>query len=253
LRRFWISPEDLRADQVHFKDESFHHIFVVCREELGSQFEVLTGTPFAYQVEVTTIGKKTAMGRVLGQRSLPEPPRPHMVLAVGYSRPQKMDWIIEKSVELGVQRVVPLISDHSFLKSKSEAMNRHGRYEKIVKAATEQSGRGNLMVLSEPEGLDQIVRTFNREGRAAGLFPYEGVAEHTLSGAISHLKARVEQKELDEVWLFVGSEGGFSRREVELFRSVGLPPVTAGSQILRVETACVVLVGILKYGLGLME
>lgn len=253
LRRYWISPESISGEHVQFQDENFHHIFVVCRQENGDRFEVLTGTGVAFKVEVTSVSKKAAIGRVLEQRVIPEIPKPHIVLAVGYSRPQKMDWIIEKAVELGVQRVVPVLSDFSFLRAKSEAMSRHHRYEKIIRAATEQSGRGRLMELAEPESLDQIIRTFNRSGRSAGLFPYEGTSDLRLSAAISGLKERVERQELEEIWLFVGSEGGFSAREVELFRAVGLPPVTAGSQILRVETACVVLVGVLKYGLGLMD
>ncbi|MBX9768960.1 MAG: 16S rRNA (uracil(1498)-N(3))-methyltransferase, partial [Bdellovibrionales bacterium] len=251
MRRFWISTEDIRNDQVQFKDDAFHHIFVVCREELGSKFEVLTGTPIARLVEVTSVSKKAAVGRVLSERPLPEIAKPHIILAVGYSRPQKMDWIIEKAVELGVHRVVPVLSEFSFLRSKSEAMGRHHRYEKIIRAATEQSGRGSLMELSDPEGLEGLLQTFNRDGRSAGLFPYEGTSDLNLTNAITRLKPQVDQASLDEVWLFVGSEGGFSQREVEAFRAVGLPPVTAGSQILRVETACVVLVGVLKYGLGL--
>lgn len=253
MRRFWISPDDLQGDQVRFKDDAYHHIFIVCREEVGSKFEVLTGTPIARLVEVTSVSKKNAVGRVLSQRTLPELAKPHIVLAVGYSRPQKMDWIIEKAVELGVQRVVPVLSEFSFLRTKSEAMSRHHRYEKIIRAATEQSGRGSLMELSDPEGLESLLQTFNRGGRSAGLFPYEGTSELNLATALGHLKPQVEAAQLDEVWLFVGSEGGFSVREVEAFRAVGLPPVTAGSQILRVETACVVLVGVLKYAFGMMN
>ena len=253
MRRFWISPENLQGERVLFQDETFHHIFGVCREGVGSRFEVLTGTATAYQVEVIEVTKKKAEARILGTRALPPLPSPHLVLAVGYSRPQKMDWIIEKSVELGVQKVVPVLSEFSFLRSKSEALSRHHRYEKIVRAATQQSGRGSLMEIGDPEELAVVLRTFNRSGRAAGLFPYEGTSETTLSAAIDPLKQRVDQQKLDEVWLFVGSEGGFSQREVQAFQDVGIPPVTAGSQILRVETACVVLMGVLKYGLGLME
>ena len=73
----------------------------------------------------------------------------------------------------------------------------------------------------------------------------EGEGGEPLSDHIANLRATS-----DQVWIFVGSEGGFSLKDLELFKDYKLLPVTLGDQVLRVETACVTLVGILRYGLG---
>jgi 16S rRNA (uracil1498-N3)-methyltransferase len=82
-----------------------------------------------------------------------------------------------------------------------------------------------------------------------GLFFYEGGAQIDLVHALTHLKLDAAQN----IWIFIGSEGGFSQNEVELFKSHGLNPLSFGSQILRVETACLAAVSVIKYQSGLMK
>ena len=105
------------------------------------------------------------------------------------------------------------------------------------------------MALGGALSLDNLLADFNRRTKAVGLFPYEGEAPQHLRQALQPLKGQ----QADEIWVFVGSEGGYSDREVQLFQSFGLQPVTLGSQVLRVETACLALVSILKYEWELMK
>ena len=108
------------------------------------------------------------------------------------------------------------------------------------------------MKIEAPVGLAEILEKFNRTEKVGGLFAYEGAGVLTAREGVEALRAASERA-LSEVWIFVGAEGGFSNAEVELFKSHGLKPVTLGPQVLRVETACVTLVGIIKYGFDLMR
>ncbi len=147
-------------------------------------------------------------------------------------------------MELGAVEIRPFISEYSFLRKVSElSENRLGRWRKLVQAATQQSGEGELMRIGEPTTLKELLKEFNRNEGVGGLFPYEGVAQTRLPDALTALK----QRNLDQIWVFVGSEGGFSQDEVGLFADHGLDPVTMGDQILRVETACLALVSVIKY------
>ncbi len=251
LRRFYLAPEELPEDGgLSIRGELFHHIREVCRFGPGDRFEILPGDQRALLYEVHSVSGKELIARRVSERELPPPARPLVTLALSVPKLPKVDWIVEKSVELGVHEIRPFVSDFSFLRKTSEiSPSRLGRWEKLSQGATQQSGRGDVMRIHAAVTLEALFAEFNRESGAKGLFPYEGEAQLRLQPALRDaLKSQPER-----LWVFVGSEGGFSPREVELFRQHGLPPVSMGSQILRVETACVALVSIIKYEAGALN
>lgn len=257
MRRYWIESTDRQGELVDFRGEIFHHIFDVCRQEVGSRFEVLNETGQAALVEVLEVGKKSARARVIEERQIPALQTPWIHLVLSVPRFPVFDAVVEKAVELGVKSIQPVFSDFSFIRSASSLSdNKVDRWKKIIRSATQQSGRGDLMELASARPLDDFLRGFNRNEESWGLFAYEGGS--TLGIKALGIKEELQTKRSSnqtkprDLWLFVGSEGGFSHREVELFQSVGLSPVTLGPQVLRVETACMALVSVLKYEFDLM-
>lgn len=244
LRRFWIDAAVLSETPLRIGGDLFHHIKDVCRFDRGDRFEVLPGDGKAYLAEITGMHKRELEAKILSQRQIEALKKPWIHLALSVPKYPKVDFIIEKSVELGVQSVSLLLSDFSFPRKLSDlSESRMQRWQKINRAAAQQSGRGTLMELAEPTTLAECLQAFRGRDRALGLFPYEGEAATPWQMAIRAGK----NQNLDEVWVFVGSEGGFSKEEVQLFREFGLEPMTMGPQILRVETACVALVSVIKY------
>ncbi len=252
MRRYWLPKNQMSedSDQVEISGETFHHIFEVCRQEKGSRFEVLGNGQKAHLIEILSVEKKKAFGKILETRQIAPLPKPHIILALSLPRFPVMDAVIEKATELGVTRIQPFYSDFSFIRnSQSLSESKEERWKKIVISATQQSGRGDLMEISRPLNFLDVVQQFNLSPSRRGLFAYEGAS--TLG-----IKKQLRSQPLDhlnEFWLFVGSEGGFSSTEVEEFRRIGLEPATLGEQILRVETACITLLAVLKYELGQME
>jgi 16S rRNA (uracil1498-N3)-methyltransferase len=247
MRRYWLETSSINGNEVTIEGEKFKHIVGVCRQEVGSKFEVIVGDGKAYFLELVEVGKKSAKGIIKDVRNVPELKKPHIYLCLSIPRFNRLDEIVEKSVELGVHTLIPFFSDYSFVRKPDPSfLSRYKRLERIVESATQQSGRGELMKISEPIALGELLRTFNRKTNAAGLFPYEGETQVSIQDA---LKA-ISPSNCEEVWVFVGSEGGFSLDEVQQFQAVNLTPATLGDQILRVETACVTLVSILKYHLS---
>ncbi len=247
LRRFYIDKENITAEGVRLRGDMFHHIRDVCRFGVGDQFEVLTGDGFAQLVEISSLSNKELLANVLSQRAIMALSKPLITLCLSIPKLPKVDWIVEKSVELGVYEIRPFVSDFSFLRKVSEiSPNRVQRWEKLAQGATQQSGRGELMRIGEATTLKNLLSEFNRLDATGGLFPYEGEARTGLKGALAEIK----NSKLDHLWVFVGSEGGFSAGEVQMFADSGLNSVSLGDQILRVETACVALVSVIKYELG---
>ena len=245
MRRYWVPSECLQSDRVLLGGETFHHICVVCRRNVGHSFEVIVDKK-AYLVEIETIERKKAIARVKDVRDLPGLLGPHIHLALSLPKFTTVDNVVEKMVELGVSTVHLFHSDFSHKKPRPEAIEKkHKRWQKIIQGATQQTGRGELMELTQIKPLGVLLEENFPSDKRWGLLAYEG------EGGVSMrqgLKSCSEEK--DEVWIFVGGEGGFSLADLEKFKDYKLLPVSLGDQVLRVETACVTLVSILKYGLG---
>lgn len=252
MRRYWIDAKDRQGDIVQFRGDVHHHIFDVCRQDVGSKFEVLSEDGKAALVEVLRVDKKSAEARVIEERVIPPLKTPLIRLVLSIPRFPVMEAVVEKAVEMGVSSIHPVFSDFSFVRTEGNLSDaKVERWRKIIRSATQQSGRGELMKLEPAIKLEDFLRTANRGPSFAGLFAYEGDSVLGVREALAQIKSKHEER-LQEVWLFVGSEGGFSDREVSLFKSLGLQPVTLGAQVLRVETACMALVSVLKYEFDLM-
>lgn len=257
MRRYWIEKKMIFNDVVSFKDEVFHHIFDVCRQEVGQHFEVLTEDSKAYLVEVITKDKKQAQAKIIETREIQKLPAPHIHLALSVSRYNVMDSIVEKAVEMGVSSILPFCSDFSFIRKPAHLpIGKTERWHKIVISATQQSGRGELLQIFEPIEWSEMLKKINPGPANWCLFAYEGDSVLGIKEYLATAKETQERNSaltVENLWIIVGSEGGFSQKEVSEMQQLGLNPVTLGSQVLRVETACMTLVSVLKYEFGLLK
>ena len=290
MRRYWVPSECIRptvdgAVLVHLSGDILHHIRDVCRQGLGSKFEVIAEVAInlkaaakspaepprespresaresqettqaclrgvAFFVEIVQETKKESIARMIESRVIAPLPTPHLHLALSIPRLPVLEAVVEKAVELGVTAIHPFYSDFSFVRTQTDVLDKkRSRLDRIIQSATQQSGRGEKMDFHDAVDLKTLLTDFNREGRAQGLFAYEGSAVLSAREGIENMRTADPR----EVWAFIGSEGGFSHAEVELFQSFGLKPVTLGAQVLRVETACVATLSIIKYGFELMR
>ncbi|MGE0763308.1 MAG: 16S rRNA (uracil(1498)-N(3))-methyltransferase [Bdellovibrionales bacterium] len=249
MRRFWLEPQNWDQEQLQVSGELFHHLIDVCRFEVGDKFELLS-TGQAVFVEILSVDKRHAQLRRLEVRQIGQMPKPHIHLALSVPRFAKVDWIVEKSVELGIHEIHPFVSDHSFVRDPAQVpAAKVARWRKLVQQASQQSGRGELMGVAQTTTLQALLTQVNQKPKTLCLFPFEGECELTLKQRLKGLKPT----DFEEIWVFVGSEGGFSRAEVESFKVAQIAPVSLGAQVLRVETACLALASILKYEFEVVE
>ena len=244
MRRYWVEEEHKTEEGFELTGDVFHHICVVCRRGLNDRFElILKGQ--AYLVEITEVTNKKATAKVIETRTIAPLPKPEIHLALSLPKFQTLEKVLEKMVELGVHSVHPFTSDFSFVKSsKKVPAKKYGRWEKIIRGATQQTGRGEFLNLTPIKPLSVLLKEFS-EQEALGLLAYEGEGGENLKNRMAEMGSNPQP-----LWIFVGSEGGFSTEDLDLFKDYKLLPISLGDQVLRVETACVTLVSILKYGLG---
>jgi len=209
---------------IELDDENAHYVRTVLRLKKDAEIILFNGAGGEYLCTVGEVSRKTvqiAINKWL-DRSVESPLL--VTLGLGISRGDRMDFSVQKAVELGVNHITPLLTERCVVQFKGEKKpQRFLHWQKIVQHAAEQSGRTTLPELTDIEYLQQWVS--KQKGLKVFLDPY---AELTLP----------DINPIDmQVTLLTGPEGGFSGQEREIAKVAGFIPVRLGSRILRTETA----------------
>lgn len=255
MRRYWLDINLQIGEQLVIDKDLFHHIFDVCRVGKDQHFELINSTGNGFLVHVDTVEKKRASVTVVEARKIPELKHPHIHMFMSMPKFSTLESVMEKAVEMGVHSIHPFYSDYSFVKSMQEKdlAHKQERWQKIIVSATQQSGRGELMRLEKPFAWKDFSHKINQLAIDQCLFFYEGDSALNAKQAIAKFKGEHKDKPIKNIGLVIGSEGGFSTNEIRGLEDLGLSPVTLGAQVLRVETACLTGLSILKYEFDLME
>jgi len=248
MRRYWWTKDINNESDVLIEGDLFKHIFKVCRRRIGDHFELLNDKK-AYLVRVVEVRKKEALVQVKSSRELPKLKKPHLHLVLSFSQPKVIDKVLEKSVELGVKSLRLVATENSFAKDLKTLNLKTDRASKIVTQAMQQSGRGEVFDLKEPLVLKDFIERFRSdEGSKVGLMFYEGPSKAS-EKLLEDLKNQAS--DVESVYILIGSEGGFAESEALLMQNSGFKVLSLGDQILRVETACVASISILKSSFGI--
>lgn len=214
------------GDRVALDERRSHHLVRVLRLRAGERVEAFDGAGSVFAATIAEADPKRSV-LLLGERLTRETESPlSITLAQCLSSAERMDWTIEKAVELGARAIVPLESDRSQVRlDASRAARKHDHWLRIVESACAQSGRAWLPALHPLESLRAFVGD-GVPGRRLVLAP----------GASVPLSAAGVARG-DSVTLLAGPESGFGEAELALAIAAGFQPVSLGPRILRTETA----------------
>ncbi|NPB08117.1 MAG: RsmE family RNA methyltransferase [Aquificae bacterium] len=219
--------EEKRGNYLLLEEGEYRH-FKVRRIEKKEEIGVIFGGRIYRCLPEREEGKRVWC-RVLGELPTREPPREITVYQCVPAELKTMDQIVRQLTEVGVKKLVPVLSERSFRK-KEVLEKRREKWERIVREAMKQSRRPLPLELGEPRGLEDIEPL------------------HELSLFLDNFSEGKSPKELklpEEVGFIVGPEGGFSEREAKLLRDKGFVPVLLRPYVMRSETACVVFASML--------
>ena len=206
--------------------ETSRHIFVLRLSE-GNEIVLFNGTGGEYPARITALDKSGTRVEILSHDHREVELPYEITLAQALPEAGKMDWIIEKAVELGASRIQPLAAQRSVVRLNADrAEKRLARWQTIVTAASEQCGRNTLVEISEPVAFNTFIE--NSGKNLCVMFTPR--ASETLSG---WAKKQTPQA----ITIMIGPEGGFSPEEEELASQNGVISLSMGSRVLRTETA----------------
>jgi 16S rRNA (uracil1498-N3)-methyltransferase len=169
-------------------------------------------------------------------------PRVRLSLYQALLKANRIEFVLQKATELGAAEFIPLITERTVVSDVGAIRKKRRRWERIIREAAEQSGRGRLPDLRDPISFAGACAHAQQRG---GLFamPWE---EARLSGGVD-FKTLFRGADVSTVHLFIGPEGGFTQAEATLAREHGIPWVTLGSRVLRAETAALAAVVIVLH------
>lgn len=232
LHRFFVVHGLSReSSTVEVNDpQLFHQLKSVLRLKPGDRVILLDNTGFEYEAEIMSFSNHGAEFHILSQRKSAGEPRRNVTLY--QALPKKLslfELVLQKGTEVGVKTFVPLITERTERKEISKIT----RLSRVLQEAAEQSGRGMIPKLLSPTTFNECLELVKDKARQPRVF-----------AVLFDPHGEMLQKprgDLEECHIFVGPEGGFTKKELLETKSYGIKVVTAGSRILRTETAGMVL------------
>jgi 16S rRNA (uracil1498-N3)-methyltransferase len=245
MNRFFVDPNCIQDQIVHFPEGISHQIRHVLRLRRGDQVEVLDNTGMIFSVSLDIDPKTGAViGNVTESKKADTEPTVQVDLHFGMTSRDKIEWILQKGTEIGVSSFRPFISSRSLVQEHNLSQKRVTRWERIIREAAEQSHRGRLPVLYPPRDLSEALTDPDRDNYLS-LIAWEG-----LDPSESDLKKILSTYSGGSIALFAGPEGGFSEEEIAQAEAAGCQVVSLGKRILRMETAAIVFPALVLFTIG---
>ena len=239
MARFFVLPEKVSGDEIMIDTEDVSHISRVLRLQVGDEIEICDTCGYDYHSRIEEIQKNAVRCRVLSKAKSDSEPALKVTLYQGLPKGSKMDYIIQKTTELGITRIVPCEMSRCVVKLEDRKEKKTERWRKIAEEAAKQSGRGIIPEISMPMTFHEALEDMKN---AEILFaPYECEEDQTLRSVISR------RKEGRTAAFIIGPEGGFDPAEIEAIQKCGIPAVTLGKRILRTETAGEAVLAMIMY------
>lgn len=240
MPKFFVNKEQIEDKIITILDEDANHISNVLRSRVGDNITLCDGDGTDYDCVIREINKKLVIADIVKIYTNQNEPSVKITLYQALPKGDKMEMVIQKCIEIGVDRIVPVKTEHVVVKFDKKEDKKLIRWNKIAEAAAKQCGRGKIPIVDNIMTFKQALE----ECKALDgiLIPYEKQKEGGLREYIKNFKGNT-------IGIFIGPEGGFAPEEIKQAIDVGAVPITLGKRILRTETAGLVTSVLLLYEL----
>ena len=232
MPKFFALPKQIRGNKIQVDGNDAHHIINVLRGKPGDEIIICDGEGTDHLCRIDS--KDPLSLSILSSKPCFAEPETRITLFQGIPKGHKMDFIIEKTVELGIYEIVPVSTGYTIVKLEPGDGKKISRWQKIAETAAKQCGRGRIPLVSPPLSFVQALE--KASALDACLAAYENENKLMWKEAVSFKKGSLSGKN-PSLGIFIGPEGGYTPNEVELFKSYGIMTASLGSRILRTETA----------------
>ena len=243
MHHFFVTPQQISGDKIRIEGGDVNHMKNVLRMKLHEKAEISDGESRTYLCEVEAYAEDVSVLHILEEMEADTEPASKLYLFQGLPKSDKMELIVQKSVELGVYQVIPVAMKRSVVRlDDKKAAKKADRWNSIAESAAKQAGRNRIPEVTMPLSYKEALKM--AEELDVILLPYE------LAGGMEATREVIRQiKSGQSVGIFIGPEGGFEPEEVDVAVSRGAKVITLGKRILRTETAGLATLAVLMFEL----
>jgi len=240
MHRFYTTCQNISQDIILISDKNHvHHIRNVLRLKTKEEVVIFDDKGNEYSSIIEKILPKSVIFKIKKRRkSFPQKNKLKITVACAIPKKSKMDEIIDKLTQLGVDRIIPLETQRVVIRlDEHKKILRQKRWQKIAQNASLQSQRNTLPIIESINGIREVLS--KTQYFDLKLIP-------TLTGVRKSLKEVLGNAKPNNILILIGPEGDFSPDEVESAKRAGFIPVSLGELILRVETAAIAVAGFIR-------
>ena len=244
MHRFYADPDRSTPEEIILTPEDARHALTVLRLKPGHHIEVILNHS-RMEAVIEQAEKHEVAARCVSRLPSIEPLL-SVTLFQGLPKADKMDLIVQKATELGVNRIVPVLMNRCVVRPDPKDMLRKTeRWQKIAREAGKQAGRCIVPEVFAPVSINSLSSIVP--------FPEKNIVPWEETAGFGPLAFRSNSPEISSLGILIGPEGGIEKTEIDLLRSIGFIPVTLGKRILRTETAGLAAVSAMMSLYGEME
>lgn len=240
MSTFYIKNKQKNEDNILIEGQDAKHIKNVLRYKVGDKIDVCDEFGVRYETLLEKFENDKVLLKIVLKKEFEQESSISITLFQGLPKGEKMDLIVQKATELGVDEIVPVEMERSIVKLDAKsAQKKVDRWNKIAYEASKQSGRQFVPKVSNVDILKNIIEKFSKYDIV--VLPYEKENKQNLKQLLAN------NKNLKNVAVVIGPEGGFSDNDLALLNISNVHSVTLGSRILRTETAGIAVLSMLLY------
>jgi len=241
MPRFFVKKEQVKETTIEILGEDIKHIKNVLRKQIGENIEICDkDTKKSYICEIEKIEEKSILTKIIEELQSNDN-KIEVDIYQGLPKADKMELIIQKSVELGVNAIIPVEMKRCVVKiATKDEMKKITRWQKIAESAAKQSGRDTIPEIKNIVNVEKIAQLINK---------YENEKENTIKQELLKLKQYKKPEQKIKIGVVIGPEGGLEEKDVELLKQKGAKIVTLGNRILRTETVALNILSVITYEL----
>lgn len=244
MSKFFVPRENITQDTIVITGGDVSHISRVLRMEKGDKLTLCDGRGIDYEAEISEIYSEKIICHIKSQKKSCTEADIEVTLVQGIPKASKMDYIIQKTTELGISHIIPCTLSRCIVKFENHKAEEKKveRWRKISEEAAKQSGRGVIPEVLMPKNLDEVIEELKDFDIV--FVPYECEEENNLKSILTSCQNP------KKVGFIIGPEGGFDISEIEKIRNAGIQTITLGKRILRTETAGEAVLSMVMYEIG---
>ncbi|MCM8780693.1 MAG: 16S rRNA (uracil(1498)-N(3))-methyltransferase [Candidatus Omnitrophica bacterium] len=240
MYRFFSDSKDIFQDKIVIVDKKeVHHLKDVLRVKLDEQVVIFDEKANEYICRIQEILKDKVMLRIENRITCYSGLSPYICVACAMPKKARMDEVVDKLTQLGVERIIPLMTQRVIVKPDEKGkILKQRRWERIALVAAQQSQRSTVPQIGPIMDIKEVLRQC--EDYDLRLIP-------TLTGQRRNLRQIMFEVKPKRILVLIGPEGDFTEEELNLAESKGFMRISLGNLVLRVETACVAIVSFIRF------